>query len=400
MDLILASIGLALSFLFAGSETAYISVNRLRVELWIHNKVKAALKAKKYFSNPDIFLSTTLVGNNIANVAATSYATVYLITYIDEVIAWFMITIVLLLFGEIFPKIIFRQHADGLILMVIYPIRLFHFLLNPVIWFATRVSNMVLSAIGMDKMMHNLFVTKEELSYLVNKAPVAASERKIISRILDLPEKTVKEAQIPRTLIRAVPTNSSISKVRKLMVESGYTKIPVYRKTIDNIVGVVFMYDLFSNPKVLREVIKPVTYTPENKKCNELLKEFKENNTSIAVVVDEYGGTSGLVTLEDLAEVLFGDFEEIQVNEKITIQALNKVTWRVDASESLDMVNSHLGAKFPKGDYDTIAGLVISSLGHIPKAGEQLILNEFRILVTKAQKNRINEVRIIRRERI
>ena len=124
----------------------------------------------------------------------------------------------------------------------------------------------------------------------------------------------------------------------------------------------------------------------------------EEDFITVTIDVDEYGGTSGLVTLEDLAEVLFGDFEEIPVNEKITIQALNKVTWRVDASESLDTINSHLGAKLPKGDYDTIAGLVINRLGHIPKSGEQLILNEFRILVTKAEKNRINEVRIIRRE--
>ena len=263
---------------------------------------------------------------------------------------------------------------------------------------ATRISNLILSAIGMDKMIHALFVTKEEFVHLVNKAPVAASERKIITRILDLPEKTVKEAQIPRTSIRAIASNSSIAQVRQVMIESGYTKIPVYRKTIDNIIGIVFMFDLFSNPKTLKEVIKPITYTPENKKCNELLREFKESNTSIAVVVDEYGGTSGLVTLEDLAEVLFGDFEEIAVNDKITIQALNKVTWRVVASESIDVVNSHVGAKLPKGNYDTIGGLVLNRLGHIPKVGEQLILNKFRILVTKAEKNRVTEVRIIRRE--
>jgi CBS domain containing-hemolysin-like protein len=145
-------------------------------------------------------------------------------------------------------------------------------------------------------------------------------------------------------------------------------------------------------------VIKPVTYIPENNKCNELLKEFKDNNISIAIVIDEYGGTSGIVTLEDLAEVLFGDFEEIPITDKISIQALNKVSWRVNASESIKTINEQLTAKFPEGNYETIAGLLITRLGHIPKEGEQLILNEFRILVTKSEKNRIVEVRIIRRE--
>jgi putative hemolysin len=398
MDLILASFGLLLSFFFAGSETAFTTANRLRVELWIRSGVKPALQAGKYFGNPDIFLSTTLVGNNIANVLATSYATVYLIVFIDELLAWFIITTMLLLFGEILPKIIFRQHADGLIRLVIYPIRFFHFLLNPIIKITIRVSNLILSIFGMDKIKNDFFVTKEDFGHLVKKAPVNAGERKIIARILDLPEITVREAQVPRTSIKAVSSTATITKVRNIMIRSGFSKIPVYNKTIDDIIGVIFMYDLFDNPKSLKEVTKPVIYTPENKKCNELLKEFKDNNTSIAVVVDEYGGTSGLVTLEDLAEVLFGDFEEITITDKISIQALNKVSWRVNASESVKTVNEQLAAKFPEGSYETIAGLLNTRLGHIPREGEQLILNEFRILVTKAEKNGVKEVRIIRRE--
>jgi CBS domain containing-hemolysin-like protein len=398
MDLILASLGLLLSFIFAGSETAFTTANRLRIELWIRNNVKSAIQADKYLSNPDVFLSTTLVGNNIANVLATSYATVYLVVFVDELIAWFLITTTLLLFGEILPKIIFRQHADGLILMVIYPIRVFHFIFNPIIWFSIRVSNLILSIFGMDKKVKDLFITKEDFTHLVKKAPVNAGERKMISKILDLPEITVREAKVPRTSIKAISSSGTVAQARNIMIKSGFSKIPVYIKTIDNIIGVVFMYDLFDNPKTLKEVTKPVVYTPENKKCNELLKEFKYNNTSIAIVVDEYGGTSGLVTLEDLAEVLFGDFEEIPITDKISIQALNKVSWRVQASESVKTINEQLAAKFPEGAYDTIAGLLITRLGHIPREGEQLILNEFRILVTKAQKNKVNEVRIIRRE--
>lgn len=398
MDLILASLGLLLSFFFAGSETAFTTANRLRVELWIHNKVQSALQAKKYFANPELFLSTTLVGNNIANVTATSYATVYLITYFNEVFAWIFITLTLLIFGEVLPKILFRQHADGLILVIMHPIRFFNFLLKPIIWFAIRISNLVLAGMGMDKMANKLFITKEDFNHLVKKAPVAAGERKMISRILELPEITVKEAQVPRTSIIAIASSGTIAQVKKLMIDTGYSKIPVYAKTIDNIIGVVFMFDLFHKPHKLKEVIKPVMYTPENKKCNELLREFKKSNISIAVVVDEYGGTSGLVTLEDLAEVLFGEFDEIPVTEKISIQALNRISWRVDASESVKTINEQLPARLPEGNYETMAGLLISRLGHIPKAGEQLILKEFRILVTKAAKNRIKEVRIIRRE--
>jgi putative hemolysin len=237
MELILASFGLLLSFFFAGAETAFTTANRLRVELWIHNKVKSAEQVNKYFSNPELFLSTTLVGNNIANVLATSYATVYLILFIDEFFAWFLITTMLLLFGEILPKVLFRQHADGLILVVIYPIRLFHFLLNPIIWFSIRVSNLILAAFGMEKVVKDIFITKEDFTHLVKKASVNAGERKMISKILTLPEITVKEAQVPRTSIKAIASTGTIAQTRKLMIKTGFSKIPVYSKTIDNIIG-------------------------------------------------------------------------------------------------------------------------------------------------------------------
>ena len=181
------------------------------------------------------------------------------------------------------------------------------------------------------------------------------------------------------------------------MSEKGFTKVPVYKNDIDHIIGVIFMYDLFQDIKSAKEVIKPVTIVPENKKCNALLKEFKKNNTSIAIVIDEYGGTAGLVTTEDLIEELFGEFDDASDGIINTITKINKNTWEIDATETIDTINETLNLNLPEENYETISGLVLAELGRIPDSGEQMVIHDCRIVVTGAQKNRIEKVRLIKR---
>ena len=208
MEIIISSIGLILSFIFAGSETAYITTNPLRVEVWIRQKLKSAILAKNYFQNPELFLSTTLVGNNLANVLTTSYATVYLITFWDETLAWAVITFTILLFGEILPKVLFRTYANAVILNVIYIIRIFHFLLTPLIFLASRVSTAILRLFKIADRSEDAIFDKNEIMIMVNEAIVAGivdkEEQKIISRVLTLPDTKVREAMVPRTAIFAI----------------------------------------------------------------------------------------------------------------------------------------------------------------------------------------------------
>jgi putative hemolysin len=401
MEIIISIIGLILSFFFAGAEIAFISTQKIRLEIWARDKIHAALKAKEYFNYPENFLSVTLIGNNIANVIVSSYATLFLIQFWSEKFVWLFITFIVLLFGEIIPKIFFRSFANNIILKIIYPIRFFEILFKPIVFIVTAIISRIFGIVKLTKEDEKFILSKDDVSVFIREAHYAGivdqDEHKIISRILALPSIQVKEAETPRTSIQAIEQNRNINSLRKLMIRTGYTKIPVYKKDIDNIIGVVFIYDLFKKVKEIKEIIKPIKYIPENKKCNELLHEFRNTNTSIAIVIDEYGGTSGLVTLEDLVEVLFGDFEEL-ADENITkIIALNKITWRIYASELIENINDKIGISIPAGNYDTLAGYIITQLGYIPKIGEKIVFQNFYMIITKANKKKVIEVRLIRR---
>lgn len=402
MELIIAIIGLIFSFFFAGSETAFISTNPLRIEIWTRKKLRSAIRAQKYFKNPDIFLSTTLVGNNLANVLATTYATIFLITYWDETLSWIVITLTILLFGEIIPKVLFRTYAHNLILKIVYIMRFFHFLLNPLIILATRISSFVIRLFRLGSKSEKTMFDKDDIVAMLREARLSGvvdeGEQKIISRVLNLPDTLVREAMVPRTSIHAISEKSKISDIRNLMIETGKTKIPVYKSTIDNITGIIFMYDLFADNPRIKEIIKPVTYVPENKKCNELLHEFKELNTSIAIVIDEYGGTAGLVTIEDLVEELLGEIEESTENSEQPIIRINKTTWKIRASESIETINEQIGVNIPEGEYETLAGFILVELGRIPETGEKIALNDSLIMITRAGRNIIEEVRLVKKE--
>ena len=400
--MILGSIGLIFSFFFAGSETAFITTNPLRFEIWIRKKVRGASTAEKYFKNPDIFLSTTLVGNNLANVLATTYATIFLITFWNETLAWVVITITILLFGEIIPKVLFRTFAHNLILKIIFVIKLFHFLLNPLIILTTKISSMMIKLLRLGSKSEKTMFDRQDIVVMLREARLSGvvdeEEQKIISRVLNLPDTLVREAMVPRTAIQAVNVKADIKKVREFIIETGKSKIPLYRSTIDDITGVVFMYDLFDEKAQIKDVIKPVNYVPENKKCDELLREFQENNTSVAIVIDEYGGTAGLITIEDLAEELFGEIEESTVKSDQPVIRINKTTWKIRASEPIEVINELLEINIPEGDYETLAGFILSELGRIPETGEKIAIKDGSIMVTRASKNMIEEVRLIKQE--
>jgi CBS domain containing-hemolysin-like protein len=400
MELILGAIGLVFSFFFAGSETAFITTNPLRFEIWVRKKNRAAISAEKYFKNPDIFLSTTLVGNNLANVLATTYATVFLINFWDETLAWITITLTILLFGEIIPKVLFRTYAHALILKIIFIIKIFHFLLNPIIVLATKISSLVIRILRLGTKSEKSMFDRQDIVVMLREARMSGivdeEEQKIISRVLNLPDTLVREAMVPRTSIQAISEKSNISEIRKFIIETGKSKIPIFRSTIDDITGIVFMYDLFDENIQLKDVIKPVTYVPENKKCNELLREFQKNNSSVAIVIDEYGGTAGFVTIEDLVEELFGEIEESTVKSDQPIIRINKITWKIRASESIEVINEMLEVNIPEGEYETLAGFILFELGRIPETGEKIALNDSSIMVTKATKNMIEEVRLIK----
>jgi CBS domain containing-hemolysin-like protein len=371
------------------------------VDIWLRKNVKSAVLAHKYFQKPDIYLSTTLVGNNVANIITTSYATIYLINYWSETITFLFITFIILLIGEIIPKVLFRSYAHNIILKIMFLIRFFHFILNPLIILASKISSIVIRFLHISDQNEISIINKEDIMVMLHEARISGAvddeEQKIISRVLNLPDILVREAMIPRTSIHAIDETVSLEDIRHLMAETGKSKIPVYKSNIDNIIGVVFMYDLFWEINDLKEVIKPVMYVPENKKCNELLRELREAASTIAVIIDEYGGTAGIVTIEDLVEELFGEIvESIDKSDKPIIR-INQITWKIRASESIEIVNDQLGIKIPDGEYETIGGFILFALGRIPKVGEKISFKDGIITVRRSTKKRIEEVRLVKK---
>ncbi|TFH03039.1 MAG: HlyC/CorC family transporter [Calditrichales bacterium] len=402
MEIILSAVGLLLSFYFAGAETAFISTNQIRIEIWVRNKIRTAGIAKGYFENPDLFLSTTLVGNNLANVVSTTYATIFLVGYWGETVTLLIVTLILLLFGEIIPKVLFRTHAHGLILKITFMMRIFSFLLFPLISIASFISKKVVTLLGLPKSENNTLFDKDDLVFMLNEARISGivdeQEKKIISRVMNLPETYIREAMVPRTSIYAIEQSRSVADLKALIAKTGKTKIPVYKSEIDNIIGIVFMYDLFGDINKISDVMRPAIYVPENKKCNELLNEFRKNNISMAVIVDEHGGTAGIITTEDLIEELFGEIDESNAEREKPIVRINKSTWKIKANEPIESVNEHLPIDLPHGEYETIAGLILAGLGRIPKVGENIDLDSCIIRIIKADNNKISQVRIIVKE--
>lgn len=398
--LIIIIISLFLTFYFSGTETAFISVNKVRVEVWHRQKSKAAKLLLRYIKNPEKFLYGTLVGNNISNVAFASFATVFFHDYIDPQITWFLILIVTLLVGEIIPKSLFRSMADWVIRKVVYPLEFFYYLFYPIIFLISKVADFILKLIGQRSGELKNFFTKRDIEILLNESrniiqPEKREEGIFVGKILSLKKLQVGEAMVPRTDIEAIPDTTTLSQLKKVFKKVEKNRLPVFHENLDHISGIIFLKDLFLNPKSFEEILHPVMFVPKTKRALELLKEFKENNTTIAIVVDEYGGTSGLVTAEDLIEELFGEIEDEFDSQQDWIRKVDKNTYKINARIEIEKLNQDLNLDFPEGNYETLAGFLLSNLGHIPKREEVFEYNEVKIIITNATRRKIRWVKLI-----
>lgn len=395
----LALIGIILSALFAGSEAAYTIFNFLRLEIWKRQNVKL-LKPLLYFqNNPEDFFSTILFGNNVSNILTTTFATVFLIHYVSESTSWVLITISILVLGEIIPKSLFRSLVNQVIRPATAVIYIFFLLFNPFIKILNVLVDLFLSLFKIQHASPRYFFSRDELELLIKEGFSHGDEQKpeikYIDKILDFGTIKIKEAMTPRTELVAAPDTISIRKLRELFIRHAVMHIPVYKDDLDNIKGIVFLYDLFNSPKDIDSILKPLEMVPENISCAQLMREFKRKNISVALVVDEYGGTAGLVTMDDLIDTMFGDFPE-SFEDVPKIKALNNHTWLMDADFPLEELSEVVDIAFPEGDYETIAGLILKEVGYIPKPNEIIRFDGFRIEVTRATNRKILEVKLIK----
>jgi CBS domain containing-hemolysin-like protein len=399
LDLNLALLGLILSIVYSSSEIALLSANALQLDVWEKQEKYLARWASSILDWKPEYLSVILIGTNLSNILATSFATVYLLRsdLLPHQLIVIPITIIILLFGEILPKSIMQRYANlGLIILSPF-LKFSYYIFFPIIFLLRQTGWMDVTE-RFSKTAEDLEEKRDDIQHAYEQVDdpeaMEEDEKEMISNVFDFRESKVSEAMTPRTEISAISSTESLEKVLHTFIDSGHSKLPVYEKNLDNIIGVVYLYDLFHSPENLQEVIKPVLFIPYTKPVMDLLSEFQSAHHAMAVVLDEHGGSAGLITSEDVFEELFGDFEdEFDVDSKKS-ERQEDGSIVVDARMDWEDFNDEYGNIFPEGNYETVGGYIISQLGRIPNKGEHLFMPIGQMVVIKASARQIHQVQL------
>ncbi len=405
IDLLILIIMLFLSAFFSSSEIALISLNKLDVRHLLEKKGKGAETIAKLKKDPHRLLINIAIANNIVNIFATSFATAVAIKLFGSYgvgIATGVMTFLVLTFGEIIPKTLATKNAESIALSVAKPIYLIGIILTPIIKFFDGMTHLITKG-GVDKK-----VTEEEIKTLIamgeEEGAIEKVEKEMIHNIFTFNDIDVWEVMTPRTEIFALDFDVELKEVISTIKNTGFSRIPIYEKRIDNIKGILYVKDLLSyinhnKPKVkLNEIIRPAFFIPRNKRIDNLLKEFQNRKTHIAIIVDEHGGVEGLVTLEDLLEEIIGEvYDEDDIIER-PIRKIDDKTFLIKGCTELDLVNRKLKLNLKDIEKSTtINGLIIDTIGRIPKKGERIDLKKAIAIIEKTEQQRIDEIRLIKK---
>jgi putative hemolysin len=389
-----------ISGFFAGSEMAYVVASKIKIEIRARKNELAAKNAHFFENRPQEFFSVILIGNNIVNIAFASISTIILSAAFGfhEFSILLISTFFLLIFGELIPKYLSRELADRIILISAFPLRILYFVLYPFIRLTSSLSSFLTQSSNVSEENLKYLFSKEDIESLVKESHAAGkvnkSESDIISKVFDLGEQRVYEAMRPRTDITGIEIDQDINKVLNTFIESGYSKLPVYEDNLDNIKGVVYANDIFKNPSNIGSILREVIFVPETKKSFEMLNEFLTKRVSIAVVIDEFGGTAGIVTMEDIIEELFGEIEDEYDIEEDICRKIGPNEYIISGKVEVDYINEKYNLEIPEGDYETIGGYISYYLGRIPAQGENISINNFSILIARAAQTKIDMIRL------
>ncbi len=399
-DIILLSLLLVISGFFSGTEIAFVVSNKLKIEVKARKKNLPAKNALYFVRKPHDFFSTILIGNNIVNIAFASISAIVLTVFfgLSELTVLLVSTFFLLVIGEIIPKYISRELADRIFLISSIPLRLFSIVVYPFVKIMSSISSFLTSSSNVKEESINYLFDKEDIEMLVEESMeagvVGKNESDLINKVFALGDQRVYEAMRPRTEIVGVEFDQSIDDVLSVFIDSGYSKLPVYEENLDNIKGVVFASDIFKMPKDFKSIIRNVIFVPETKKTFDMLNEFLAKRVSIAVVIDEFGGTAGIITMEDIMEELFGEIkDEYDVDEDICRRTAPN-TFLINAKVEIDFINEKFNLKIPTGDYETIGGYVTANTGRIPAEGENITIDKYTILIVRSSPTKIDLVRL------
>ncbi|MGN0334540.1 MAG: HlyC/CorC family transporter [Lachnospiraceae bacterium] len=407
IQLVTIIILLALSAFFSSAETALTTVNKIRVRSLVEDGDKRALTLAKVIDDPGKLLSAILIGNNIVNISASALTTVFATDVFGNLAigaATGILTLLVLIFGEVTPKTCATIYPEKMALKYAKPIYILMILFTPLIFILNLLSSGVLRLLGINADDRDDSITEEDLRTIVEvgheDGVLEPEEHKMINNVFDFGDHQAKDIMVPRVDMCFLNVDATYEETMDVYKEEKFTRIPVYEETRDNVIGILNVKDLLLYDKSqefhVRDFLREAHYTYEFKNTSELLVEMRKNSISIAIVLDEYGSTAGLVTLEDLLEEIVGEIrDEFDGDEEEEVQKLGELEYLVEGSSKLEDLDDMIGLGIVSEDYDSIGGIVIDKLEHLPTEGEEVITDEgIRLVVEKVDKTRIEKVHI------
>ena len=400
--IILLLLGSAMS----ASETALTSANKLRLQYLSEKGNRRAKTASDVSSDTDRLLSALLIGLNIVVIVSTSLVTAFFIKLFGNkgiLISAIVWTVITLIFGDIIPKTIAAKIPVRSSLRLATFVKILIILLTPFTWIFKKISNVTIYPIVKKLKEDEPSVTEEDIKSLASfgerEGIIEELEKEIIHNVLEFTDSVVHEVMVPRVDMIGVDKNATTTEVIKTIKESGHSRIPVFEDDIDNIIGVIYAKDILIYAKEgkelkITEIMRPVHFVPETKKIVELLAEMQKLKVHIAVALDEYGGTSGLVTVEDLLEEIVGEIQDEYDQELPKIVKIDENNFLIGGGASIEEVIEETGLPISQGEFDTMGGFIFSYIGRVPKQGEEIKINDYKITVTSVISKRIAQVKL------
>ncbi|MDH5365986.1 MAG: hemolysin family protein [Cyclobacteriaceae bacterium] len=409
-------ISLAFSAFFSGIEMAFISSDKLQIELQGSKNTFVAKSLYKFIKNPSKFIGTTLVGNTLALVLYGYLMALllepYLYAHLPEIfqnqgtvllLQTVISTLIVLTTAEFLPKSIFMINPNGMLTVFALPMRLLMFVMTPVTFFMVRLSRFIIVRVmGLEysdtKPVYKLTdlnnLIKNTLASNDSEKNSVEVDSKIFSNALEFKKIRVRECMIPRTEITAVNIDEDLAELKQAFGESGHSKIVVYKESIDEVVGYCHTLELFKKPQKIADIVTPLMIVPETMLANELMIKLIAERKSLALVVDEYGGTSGIVSIEDIIEEIFGEIQDEHDDEDLTEQQLDEFNYLLSARHEIDYLNEKYEWNLPTGEYETLGGLILSIAEDLPKKGQTIIQSSFAFTIQSVEDIRIETVKL------
>lgn len=413
-QLVILILLIVLSAFFSSAETAFSSTNRIKIRTLAEEGNKTAALVIKILDSYSKLLSAILIGNNVVNLSASSLATTIAIALSEPLgiqaslmtgLATGILTVVVLLSGEIVPKTWANLYADKIVLVYAPIIRFLMAILTPVIFIVDKIATAILKLFRIDPNKKNSTMTENELRSYVDVSHedgvIEEEEREMIYNVFDFGDSLAKDIMIPRIDMVSVEDTATYKEVMELFRENMYTRLPVYHDSTDNIIGIInvkdFLFVKDTEKFAIKDILRDAYYTYEYKKTSDLMIEMRKSSSNIALVLNEYGSTEGMITLEDLLEEIVGEIrDEYDEDEETLIQDLGDNTYVVPGGMKLDDINNSIDTRFSSEDYDSIGGLIIEKLDKLPEEGETVELEDgTKLTVKTVNQNRIEEVTMV-----